>query len=407
MAETTPPPRIGILAYVAAFSFAIYQLVVQTSYSPLREEIGADLALDAMRTSVVSASFLLIYACMQIPAGLLLDRFGATRLLPVATLLLGGATVLFSLSGSMATAIAGRGLMGISAAFAFPAIGLVLRRGVDVRWFPFLMGLADVGIGVGGMIGTLGADRLAAAIGWRGTMQVAAAFALPIAITAAFLLPKAWFGARTAAPAATAGRGSLRQVIASRDVRLAALIYAGGCGTMYGFGTMWNRPIAIAWTLDPQEAAIIDFAFYLGLALGAPFTGIIEGRLGARRTMLWGLGLTLAAFLTWVLVPVWWTIWFDAANVALIGAGLASTVLAFTVACRSLPKELAGTAVGFVNFAGVVTGAALQVVPGLVGEWLAMDPLFELQVGSGTIFTIALTLAIVATMRLPRDHAAA
>jgi MFS family permease len=99
MAETTPPPRIGILAYVAAFSFAIYQLVVQTSYSPLREEIGADLALDAMRTSVVSASFLLIYACMQIPAGMLLDRFGATRLLPVATILLGGATVLFSLSG--------------------------------------------------------------------------------------------------------------------------------------------------------------------------------------------------------------------------------------------------------------------------------------------------------------------
>jgi sugar phosphate permease len=104
-------------------------------------------------------------------------------------------------------------------------------------------------------------------------------------------------------------------------------------------------------------------------------------------------------------VPVWWTIWFDAANVALIGAGLASTVLAFTVACRSLPKELAGTAVGFVNFAGVVTGAALQVIPGLFGEWMSMDPLFELQLGSGTVFTIALTTAIVATLRLPRDHA--
>jgi MFS family permease len=205
----TPPFRVGILAYLAAFSFAIYQLCVQTSYSPLQDEIGGTLALDALQSSVVSATFLFTYAFMQVPAGILLDRVGATRLLPVAAILLGAATVVFSFSGSMATAMAGRGLMGVSAAFAFPAIGLVLRRGIDVRWFPVLMGLADVGIGVGGMIGTAGAGALAAALGWRGAMQVAAAAAIPVAIGAWLCLPRDPFGAAPAGAARPSALGSL------------------------------------------------------------------------------------------------------------------------------------------------------------------------------------------------------
>ncbi len=399
----TPPFRVGILAYLAAFSFAIYQLCVQTSYSPLQDEIGGTLALDALQSSVVSATFLFTYAFMQVPAGILLDRVGATRLLPVAAILLGAATVVFSFSGSMATAMAGRGLMGVSAAFAFPAIGLVLRRGIDVRWFPVLMGLADVGIGVGGMIGTAGAGALAAALGWRGAMQVAAAAAIPVAIGAWLCLPRDPFGAAPAGAARPSALGSLAKIVRNRQVRLAAIIYAGGCGTMYGFGTMWNRPIALAWSLDADEARIVDFCFFLGIAIGAPTTGLIEGRLGARRALAAGIALTLAAFLFWVFVPIDLTVWFDAVNVGLIGVGLASTVLAFTVACRSLPKDQAGTAVGVVNFAGVVSGAALQVIPGLVAKALDQPELLELQVSSGVLFALALTAALIATLRLERD----
>lgn len=400
----TPSFRIGILGYLAAFTFAIYQLCVQTSYSPLQDEIAGTLALDPVQSSVVSATFLFSYAFMQIPAGILLDRFGATRLLPVAALLLGAATVAFSLSGGMAAAIAGRGLMGVSAAFAFPAIGMVLRRGIDVRWFPVLMGLADVGIGVGGMIGTAGADALAASLGWRGAMQVAAAAALPVAFGAWLCLPRNPFGAAAPGAARPSPLGSLGSIVRNRQVRLAAIIYAGGCGTMYGFGTMWNRPISLAWSLDPAEARIIDFCFFLGIAVGAPLTGLVEGRLGARRALAAGILLTLAAFLVWVFVPVDLTIWFDAVNVGLIGVGLASTVLAFTVACRSLPKEQAGTAVGVVNFAGVVSGAVLQVLPGLIGKALDQPELLELQISSGVLFALALTVALIATLRLDRDE---
>jgi MFS family permease len=398
-----PPFRVGLMAYLAAFAFTIYQLVVQTSYSPLREEIGADLALDTMQSSAISATFLVTYACMQIPAGILLDRFGATRLLPLAAGLLGGATVVFSLSGSVAGAVVGRGLMGIAAAFAFPSIGMVLRRGIDTRWFPVFMGLADIGLGLGGMIGTAGADRLAAAIGWRGAMQAAAAAAIPIAFGAWLCLPRDRFGGGPAGAARAPVLASLRTIVADRQVRLAAVIYAGGCGTLYGFGTMWNRPLSLAWSLSPDEATIVDFAFFLGVAAGAPLTGLAEVWLGARRTLAWGIVLALASFMFWAFVPIDFTVWFDAVNVAIVGAGLASTVLAFTVACRGLPAEHAATAVGVVNFAGVVSGAALQVVPGLVMRLVDHSELFRLQVSSGVIFALSLTVALVASMRLAPD----
>jgi hypothetical protein len=132
-----------------------------------------------------------------------------------------------------------------------------------------------------------------------------------VAIGAWLCLPRDPFGAAPAGAARPSALGSLAKIVRNRQVRLAAIIYAGGCGTMYGFGTMWNRPIALAWSLDADEARIVDFCFFLGIAIGAPMTGLIEGRLGARRALAAGIALTLAAFLFWVFVPIDLTVWFD------------------------------------------------------------------------------------------------
>src|SRR5690625_7571636 len=72
-----------------------------------------------------------LYALMQVPAGLAIDRWGARRVLLVATLVMGSAQILFAVATSYPVALAARALLGVGDAAVFIA---VLR--IAAMWFP-------------------------------------------------------------------------------------------------------------------------------------------------------------------------------------------------------------------------------------------------------------------------------
>ncbi len=396
----------------AALAFMVYQLTTQTSLLPLFRQVCADLSVNDMQGAVISASFLVVYACMQIPAGVLIDRFGSDIIVPVCCLAVGGGALLFAGAQSLTGALVARMLMGIAAAFAFPSIGMAARRALPASMFPLMMGIADVGLGLGGVIGNLGAARLEPLLGWRGTMQACAVVAVPLAFIAWWLLPRTWFGPAPSIRHSSQPGGGLRSVLASREVRLAAIIYGGGCGTMFGFGSLWGNHYAMAWDESAANASAISTAFFVGLGLGAPLTGWLGGKLGPERPLKWGLWLSLimlvvrlkprlliAPDLPRIITP---PVWFDCVNVALIGIGVAATVLAFEIGCRGLPARLTGTTVGVINLAGVGCGALLQVLPGIVPQLMNHTPFVEVQYAN-LFFVAALVVALVAFLRLPRS----
>jgi MFS family permease len=63
--------------------FMIYQVAVENLFAPLQSEMATELGLGNARSAVVSASCLLAFAVVQLPAALLIDRFGVARLPPV------------------------------------------------------------------------------------------------------------------------------------------------------------------------------------------------------------------------------------------------------------------------------------------------------------------------------------
>jgi hypothetical protein len=108
------------------------------------------------------------------------------------------------------------------------------------------------------------------------------------------------------------------------------------------------------------------------------------------------MSITLPAFLFWLLVPIDWPLWFDAFNVAVIGAGLSSVTLAFEIAGRSLPSGRVATAIAMVNLAGIFAGAVLEIIPGIVTHFLNASPLHEMQIANA-VFAVMLVVTIWAT----------
>ena len=169
--KTLAPARfsgvMGWISWAAATLFVFYQLVVQNSYPALDGTLREALGLDVAASSIVSATFLVVYGLMQVPAGMIIDRVGPGRVLPLAALLLAGTTWGFSLVDGMWSAMLLRAAMGLFAAFAFPGAGLIARRRLPVAIFPLAMGLIDGVFGLGLWAGDAGVAVMIEAMHWR------------------------------------------------------------------------------------------------------------------------------------------------------------------------------------------------------------------------------------------------
>jgi len=397
---TSPALKIGVIAFGAVLLLSFYQLTIENSYAPLRPEIAVDLHINTLQTALISSSFLIAYALVQIPAGFLIDRIGTARILPFVAIATGLGAYFMSKSDGMNGAVAGRALMGIAAAFGCPAAASIARRALPLMYFPLCMGLTDMAIGLGGVSGTWGGNELQAMTHWRTALQIAAVAALPLSLILFFAIRNRWFGSDYKSTVDFQPKlsvvGTIKDLWARKNVRIASLIFAGGCGTICGFGGMWNMQLAESWAWKEPQAILIGSSFYVGIAIGSPLTGSLGVRFGSRATILTCMSITLPAFLFWLLVPIDWPIWFDAFNVAVIGAGLSSVTLAFEIAGRSLPSGRVATAIAMVNLAGICAGAILEIIPGIVTHFLNASPLREMQIANA-VFAVMLAVTIWAT----------
>ena len=115
---------VGALVYLVAF-FHRTSLGVAALAAQQRFGIGAT----ALSTFAILQ--LGVYMVMQVPAGIMADRFGPRRMLGMALLSMAAGQVLFAVATSMPLAVAGRALVGLGDAFTFIS---VIR--LASSWFP-------------------------------------------------------------------------------------------------------------------------------------------------------------------------------------------------------------------------------------------------------------------------------
>ena len=131
--ESTKKPSL-FSAYVIFFlasSFYLYEFVLQVAPSVMASPMMQTFHVSAEGFGVISAFYFYAYAPMQLPAGLLFDRYGPRKLMTAALMLCALGSFFFASTDSVITASMGRFLIGIGSAFSFIGV-LVLAS----RWFP-------------------------------------------------------------------------------------------------------------------------------------------------------------------------------------------------------------------------------------------------------------------------------
>jgi MFS family permease len=346
---------LGAALYLVGF----YQRVAP---AVMTEELSAAFGLSATALGNLSAFYFFTYVAMQVPTGIIADRWGPRRLLTAGALVAAAGSLLFALAPGFLVASAGRLLVGGSVAVAFVGMLKLATHWFAPRRFALVSGVAlltgILGAVFAGVPLRLAVDRF----GWRPVMAASAVLTLALAGAIWAVVRDDPSEKGYASHSASGGHGEapsivggLRAVLGYRNTWLLSIAPGGVAGTLLAFAGLWGVPyLATAYGMSTAEAAGATSTVMVAWALGGPAFGAASDRLGRRKGLY--VGGTL-------LVTVGWAIVFFASPPRallaplLVAVGFFSGCMmpGFAFAKESVPPVLSGTVSGVVN-TGVMVG---------------------------------------------------
>ena len=363
-----PSSHRAVLVYTAAVVAYFVAVLHRTALGVAGVEAIDRFGLTPTALSMFSVVQLAVYAAMQLPAGRLLDRFGARTVIVGGSLVMAVGQLVLAVAHDVPLALVARVLIGAGDAGIFISAIRLVALWFPARRVPLLVQLT-------GLIGQSG--QLASAIplawllhhhGWTPAFGVLAGVGL-LASVGAFV------GVRE-----PTGHG--RSTPDERGFARAVLAAAGAPGTRLGWWSHFATPfsanvISLLWGVPffvtAQGRSTAEAGLLLTvLTLTAMATGLVVGRFTGRHPLrrswavLASCAATLVAWLAILLPTTPRPMWELVVFVMVVGAGGPVSLVGMDFARTFAAEREQGTAAGFVNTGGFTSTIGAVLVIGIV-----------------------------------------
>ncbi|MEU3984779.1 MFS transporter [Streptomyces sp. NPDC026672] len=369
------PPGGRRAVWVWSIGVAVYfvAVVFRTSLGVAGLDAAQRFHVGASALSTFSILQLLVYAGMQIPVGLLVDRLGTKRVLGMGAVLFTAGQLGFAFSPSYGTALASRALLGCGDAMTFIS---VLRLGA--RWFPARRGplvaqLAGLVGMAGNLISTLVLARLLHGVGWT-TAFAGSAAAGAIVLVLLLLFLKDHPEGHEPEPFPHRGAAYVRRQIAASwrepGTRLGMWAHFTTQFPAMVFLLLWGLPFLVeAQGLSRATAGeLLTLVVLSNMVIGLVYGQIVARHHAARLPLV--LGTVAATTVMWATVLVWPAdhapMWLLLTLCAVLGACGPASMIGFDFARPANPPERQGTASGITNMGGFVASMATLFAVGVL-----------------------------------------
>jgi MFS family permease len=350
------PPRLLAMWALAASTF-LYAFLQRVSPSVMVEDLMRGFGVGGAVLGSLSAFYLYAYAGLQIPLGLLFDRFGVRRLMVASLVVSGAGSLIFAASPTVEFAYLGRMLVGAGAACSFVGALTVTALWLPPGRFAMFAGLVQLLGMAGAIFGQAPLAALVAALGWRGALAALGALAAALALALHLILRDRPRTGAAQIPLATA----IRDVLSVRETWTSAVFGFAMTGPMLAFGGLWAVPwLTSVYGLPRTTAAALTSLLFAGWGVGAPAIGWISDRLRRRRAPMAACAAVSGALLAAIVFGPVWPLWALAAMLALHGFTASAMVLGFAVVKERNAAGSAALAMAVVNTFVVGSGALLQ-----------------------------------------------
>ncbi|WP_026424038.1 MFS transporter [Actinokineospora inagensis] len=378
-----------------ATAVAVYLLAVfhRTSLGVAGLQAAHRFGINAAALGTFTVLQIGVYAAMQVPTGLLVDRFGPRRVLTAAALCMGLGQVLFAVATTYPLALVARGVLGLGDALTFVSVLRLVAAHYPPRKYAILSSVTAALGQLGNLLATVPLTFLLANAGWTATFAIAGAATAAYSLVVLLRVRDTPEGEQHPRPA-TALRDVIGQVRVAWRVPGTRLGFWVHFSTMFSpgvLGLLWGYPYLVqAHGFSPAGAgSVLSLLVFVAMVTG-PVIGQLMGRWPHSRVPMVA-GFLLAAVVVWAVLLGWpgapGPVVAVAFAVLAVGGPLSG--VAFALARDYNPIHRVGTATGVVNVGGftATTVSALGVGLLIGGDTAAA--------GLGTFRTAFLAVAAI------------
>lgn len=293
------------IAWFIATAFVFFQFFLQSATSVLSDSWSADFKLNKIELSNLSSAFYYSYVSMQIPVGILYDRFRAKRIIIVAAALLSAGCFLLAMAKNYELAILGRVLMGIGSSFGFIGMLKIIINNFKVNEFAFMLGLSEA---LSMSIITFGIILLAYFLkfySWRVTMLICGVFAFFLFFAIIFLLHEKPNMSTQPKAALAEVFLQIKTILSNRQIILCSMYGFFMFSLINAFTSLWGVEfITNTYNFSHQLASSMVSIVFIGVAIGGPLNGLLSKKLGTHtKIMRYGAVGTIITTVLIILVP--------------------------------------------------------------------------------------------------------
>jgi sugar phosphate permease len=357
---------------VWAVALAVYVLAVfHRSSLGVAGLLAADrFGISATELATFTVLQLLVYAGMQVPVGVALDRFGSRRLLLAGLLLMTAGQLAFAFVESFSLAVLARAVLGAGDAMVFTSVLRLVTVWFLVRQAPLVTQLT-------GQVGQLGAIAAAAPLsyalhawGWTPAFAVASSLGVVLMVAVALLVKDSPYATeRVVRIKLLALARSLRAVWGNPGTRLGLWSHFVSQFSVTVFSMLWGYPFLVRGeALSSGHAATLLMAMTGWVVVSGLLLGWLVTRYPYYRSVI-VVCVVAAMAVLWAVVLLRSTpapMWLLVLLVFAMASGGPASMVGFDLARSFTPVEASGRANGLVNIGGFSASLLTMALVGLV-----------------------------------------
>ncbi|MBU9711945.1 MFS transporter [Evansella tamaricis] len=342
----------------------------RTAPGLITDQIMLDFSVTATTIGLLTSIQFFVYTALQIPMGLLADRYGPNFFLIIGAILTGLGTIIYSLSAHEITLFFARVLIGTGDATIWVNMVLILSQWFTTKEFTRLIGITAMTGSLGFLVATYPFALWIDLLGWR-----AAFFSSGLLLCLCGLLlfivlikkPKQSFFIKKEVHREKT-RLILRRIFKDRQAWALFFCHFGIVGTYVGFISSWGVPYGMnVYGMSRADASQLIMLGLIGALIGAPLAGWISSRLGGIKRPY--IVVHLILLLTWSIFVLFHgnpPFYLLTGLFFVIGLAYGANALTFAAVRQAFPVKEAGLVSGFANTGGFLSAVLLPSIFGKV-----------------------------------------
>lgn len=397
--------------------FYCYDFYLRVMPSVMIEPLEKQYQIGAGVIGLISAFYYYAYTPLQIPAGIIVDKYSTRLVLTASLALCTLGTFIFAIFTNVPAAYAGRILMGFGSAFAFVGALKLGALWLPKKYFALFIGLTA-------SLGTLGAifadvvlSRLVSHLGWRGATYITATIGAILTVMMLIFVRDKPKWVKKPPRSYTSWKVIWKRVgalFANWQFWMNSIV---GCFLFVPisvFASLWGVAfLTQSFQLSETESSTVVSLIFIGMLIGSPLIGWISDLIKKRRLPIF-IGTFMAFWVSLILIYVnQLSSWVVLLLLFLLGFFSSPQVLVFAIAREISPPRSTGISTATTNFIVTSGGAIFQPLIGylLQAQWLgtmtpAGTPFYTIEDYRLSLLILpgVLLLAFLMTFFIPKTH---